>query len=305
MLRVLTIVAVASFVLCVVCLSGAAALGGRDLAAKGWRFGNYDVNINEANGDVSILPAKGAQGSLTIKGDGGETYVGPWGGPVETREYAWSGAGQIDVGMPADVTYTQGTAPKITVTGPKTALDRFVADGGDLRLRGWSAANTFHGVSIDSEQSGDSRSPRLKLETINGDNRPPRLKIEIVAPGVTRFELSGSETLAIENYNQDRLDLEFSGASKVTAKGSARLVSLDLSGASNADLSGVALQEAEVEMTGATRATIAPKTKADLELSGAARIVLLTNPADLRQDISGAAVVDRTRAPATSTAQAK
>lgn len=289
MIRVLTIIAVAGFVLCVVCLSGAAALGGRDLATKGWKFGSWDVNVDEASGDVSIKPAQGRQGSITIDGDGDHgVYVGLWEGPTETRDFPWSGAGEIDVGMPADVTYTQGPAPKITVTGPKGALDQFHVDGEDLRLRGWNSSNTFVGIPTDAD-------------TASGD-RPPRLKIDIVAPGVTRFDLSGSETLTIDNYNQDSLDLDFSGASKVTAKGSARLLTLDLSGAASADLSGLALQEAEVELSGASRATIAPKAAADFDISGASHVTLLTRPERIVRDVSGAAVIEEAAAPATKTA---
>ena len=180
--------------------------------------------------------------------------------------------------MPADVTYIQGPTPKITVTGPKGVVERFHADEGDLRLRGWDASNTF-----EDARPGD---------TGVGGDRPRRLKITVVAPGVTRFDLSGTETLTIESFSQDTLDIDASGEARVSVKGSVRLLKLDLNGGAHADLAGLTLQRVKADLSGASEATMAPKVSADLDLTGASRVRLLSRPDQLIRDVSGGASIE-------------
>jgi hypothetical protein len=57
MIRNLTIVAVASFVLFVGCLAGAFALGGRDIMQHGWTFpADWNIEVNDDNDHVHIGP---------------------------------------------------------------------------------------------------------------------------------------------------------------------------------------------------------------------------------------------------------
>ena len=58
--------------------------------------------------------------------------------------------------------------------------------------------------------------------------------------------------------------------------------------AGDGDLSGLKAREAEVEISGAGKATVAPTDRARLEISGMGEIELLTRPAQLETDISGA-----------------
>jgi hypothetical protein len=201
-----------------------------------------------------------------------------WTGAEETRDIAWEGASHIDVGMPADVTYVQGPTPKITVTGPKGVVERFHVNEGDLRLRDWDASNTF-----DEARPGD---------TGVGGDRPRRLKITVTAPGVTRFDLSGTETLNIEGYSQDTLDIDASGESRVSVKGSVRLLKLDLTGGAHADLSALTLQRVKADLSGSSQATMAPKASADLDVTGTSVVRLLSRPDQLIRDVSDGASVE-------------
>jgi hypothetical protein len=299
MIRLLVILSVTGLLLCVVCISSALALGGREIATKGWswNWSDWAIRIDEDNDDFSITPAENGKGGVWVNGervDENDDYVSWANGPTETRDFPWTGSGEIDIGLPADIVYTQGPAPKVTVTGPVPALERFHVDGGRFRLRGWSASNTFNGIP----GPGDISS-----------NRPPRLKIEVVAPGVTRFDLSGTETIDIKNYNQDSLTLELSGASKATVQGGARLAVLDLDGAARADLAKLNLEQASADMSDASFLIMAPRASANIEADDAAHVTLNSRPQQLTQDLEGAAVVDgpgvSMPAPATTAAKSK
>lgn len=293
MIRLLVILAVTGTLLCVVCISSAAALGGREIMTKGWswNWSDWAIRVNEDTDEFSIEPAEPGKGGVWVNGErvdenGNPDYATWMNAPTETREFPWTGSGEINIGMPADLTYTQGPTPKVTVTGPGPALDRFHIEGGRFRLRGWSSTNTFNGIPGPGDISA---------------NRPPRLKIEVTAPGVIRFDVSGTETLEIKNYNQDSLTLDVSGASKTTVQGTARLAVLDLDGAARVDLAGLSLETATADLSDASYLVMAPKASAKIDADDAARVTLNTRPQQLTQDLEGAASVDGPGSSATPT----
>ena len=116
MIRVLVMIAVTGFLVSVVTLSTAVAIGGpevlTDTAWNGWRHGNFHWDDDWSDEGSS---RGGAQGS---------------------RELAWSGGDTLNVDLPAEITYTQAPgAGKLTITGPQRALDNLEIDGGSLRYR--------------------------------------------------------------------------------------------------------------------------------------------------------------------------
>ena len=110
MIRVLVMIAVTGFLVSVVTLSTAIAIGGPEVITRGawngwgpdawgsgWSSNGHGWHFNYADDD------RGAQGS---------------------REMAWSGGDTLDVDVPADITYTQAPgAGKLTISGPQRALD--------------------------------------------------------------------------------------------------------------------------------------------------------------------------------------
>lgn len=192
-------------------------------------------------------------------------------GPQATRTLAWTGADKLDLDLPADVRYVQAEGPgTVTVTGPRRAVDDVVVRGGSIRY---------------DRGRGHWR---------------PKLAIVVRAPGIASFDLSGRNTLAIENYRQDRLKLDLSGDAEATAAGETNLVELDLSGSGDADLGALKAKGADIDVSGAAEAIIAPTDWAKLDVSGAADVRLLTNPAKLETDISGAGNLRRSEASASA-----
>lgn len=101
MIRTLLIITGASLVLCIATLSGAAAIGGNDLARNGWewtfRDDGEDHTVHFERGDNS---------------------------PPVTRNLAWTGGDTLAVEIPGDVTYVQGDTPSVVVTGRRSMVDR-------------------------------------------------------------------------------------------------------------------------------------------------------------------------------------
>jgi hypothetical protein len=251
MIRVLVLIAVTGFLVSVVTLSTAIAIGGPDaLADSAWSWGR-----------------NGAWNFGDNYGNWGGHYHGwsrhEWAdnGAQATRELAWNGGDSLEVDVPANVTYTQAPgAGKLTITGPKDAVDALEVDGGQLRFSGhrhhWS-----------------------------------ELTIAMSAPGVTHFDLHGASKLDIEGYKQDKLNLDISGNADVTAKGEAKGLELTISGSSDTDLSGLKLENADVDITGSGEATLAPTASANLNISGSGDVTLLTRPAKLESNVTGSGSV--------------
>lgn len=110
MFRTLTIVAVTGFVIGAVCIGGAVALGGRDIATHGWKASDWNIDF----------------------GDGYDPKL--WDGPEITREIPWDGSNELIIAHGGDVNFTQGPEHKMVVTGPEGAVNQLRMYDGKLRL---------------------------------------------------------------------------------------------------------------------------------------------------------------------------
>ncbi len=182
---------------------------------------------------------------------------GESGGSV-TREIAWTGGSELDIDVPAEVRFTQAAGPgQVVITGPKRAVERVVLENGRLTTDGTAYSGR-------------------------------RLKITVTAPDVRKFDISGDSELTVEGYRQDSLAIDASGSTEVTVRGVTRKLAIDVSGSSEVNLSELEAEEAAVDSSGSAETRLAPKSAANLDISGASEVTLLTRPAQLATDISGA-----------------
>jgi len=190
-------------------------------------------------------------------------------GPQTTRTIEWSGADGLDVDLPADIRYIQQAGPAtVTVTGPQQAVERVVVRGDSIRY--------------------DDRGRH---------HWGQKLSIVVRAPNIRAFDLSGQNELTIEGYHQDSLSMDVSGSAEVVASGETNTIALDISGNGDVDLGQLKAKGADVEISGAGDATIAPTDWAKLDISGMGDIRLLTHPPRLETDVSGAGSIRQGEAP--------
>jgi len=186
----------------------------------------------------------------------------PFDGAHVTRDFAWSGGDLLNVEVPADIVFTQGPKAKLTVEGPQDALDHLVIRDG-------------------------------RIATDRGFYDGDRLKIVMTAPGVRRFDLSGSQNLVVEDYQQERLELDISGSAQVSAKGVAKMVVLDIAGSGDADLEHLVTDDAQIDISGSGTAKVGPKKSARIDVSGDGAVTLTAKPDKLTTDISGSGHVSQ------------
>jgi hypothetical protein len=240
MIRVLAMIAVAGFLVSAVTLSIAAGIVGPDAIANGaWSWTSHGW---------------GGHGWRHDRSDDG---------PQTRRDIAWSGGDSLDIDLDADVQYTQAPgAPKLTVTGPKGAVEDVIVDDGRIRYA-------------------------------KGRDHDAQLTIVVSAPAVTSFTLEGSGAMAIAGYKQDKLTLAVEGDASIKASGEAKTVELKVEGSGDADLSALKTQSAKIDVEGSGNATLAPTDAAEVDIAGSGDVTLLTNPAKLQTHISGSGEVHR------------
>ena len=263
MTRTLTLIAAASFVLAVACLSGAAALGWHGLHNHR-HWGPWDNNWSVDFRDDDHGKDRWVAGH-NVTDDGAQTD-----GAQTTREIAWNGGDRLDLDVAADVTFTQAPGPaKLTISGPTAAVQNVELSGSHLQF------------GNDEDYSGGP------------------LTVTLTAPAVRHFAINGSGDLAINNYDQDQLDLDVSGSGNVTAHGKARALKLDISGSGDVDAGSLAAGSADADISGSGKASIAPTDAADLRISGDGEIDLLSHPGKVTSDVSGSGrIVEGGQAPA-------
>jgi hypothetical protein len=261
MIRNLTIVAVASFVLALGCFAGAAALGGRDILKNGWTIpADWHVEINDDDDHISITPDRLASDE-TIE-----------------RQIAWAGSDALQIDVPADVTFTQsapGAGASIKVNGPKGLVDRVVVDGGQIRLKGDDDASTVN----------------LNSHGFHVGRGHDQLTIEVTAPAVRGFTLNGSGDLRVRAYDQPTATIELNGSGEIEAEGKAAKIDLRVSGSGNADLTELDTGDAKVAVAGSGSARIAPHGAAEVEVAGSGEVSVTTKPTSLVTNVAGSGEV--------------
>jgi hypothetical protein len=232
----------------------------------------------------------------------------------QTRALPWNGGEHLYVGVPATVDYVQGLNAGVVITGPSDLIRDIVVEDGAIRYQdsGW---HWFGGWSLHWQNWRDSpvhivvTAPRLSVAHVGGAGHlnlgrlaQDRLDLSVsgagsvTASGAIRslsLGVSGSGGARVTALTATDLDAHLSGAGRMTVDGTAESLRLHVSGAARADMAGLSLQTVVAGLSGSGSASVAPKRSADIGVSGAGNVRLVTNPAQLSTHRSGAGRIIR------------
>ena len=116
--------------------------------------------------------------------------------------------------------------------------------------------------------------------------------ISNITAGDTNFKLSGASEASGSIAMADGI-FELSGASSLELEGSANDIDIGASGASHVKLSGFSVVDAEVNLSGASTATINASGRLDGDLSGASKLYYMGNPTLGSIKTSGGATISQ------------
>jgi hypothetical protein len=113
-----------------------------------------------------------------------------------------------------------------------------------------------------------------------------------VISGNTQISISGASKMTGYLKAQDT-ELSVSGASRCELNGSVAKAIIKVSGASQAQIADLVAQSANVEVNGASRATINTDGTLSLNVSGASTVHYLGHPVLQKMDVSGASHIEQ------------
>jgi hypothetical protein len=197
--------------------------------------------------------------------------------------------------------------PQVTGSGRLVSKDISLGEfseveiGSAFKVDITRAESSFVSVTADDNLIGMVEVYRqgetLRVGLKSGSYRDATYRAKIGMPDVRRLRLSGASTGTLSGLKPESLELGLSGASHLTGRleggrlavvvgeassatlgGSADDLTLNVSGASQANLGDLYLRLARVNLAGASNATLNIKEKLDAEVRGASSLYYVGNP---------------------------
>ncbi len=194
---------------------------------------------------------------------------------IAEDRFGWRSCGDDSVaaaGPERHLPWTGGDTIEVTTPVP---LKLIAGDGGDVVLRG--APDTISHLRL---RSG-------KLFSCGRVGAGP-VEVEMPARALRHVRISGAGTVTLEKLSQRELGLAISGSGDIQAQGTVERVSADISGSGNVQLAELTLKRLKTKISGSGRVEAGPTDEADIRLSGAGTVRLLTRPTALHTKVSGA-----------------
>lgn len=189
-----------------------------------------------------------------------------------TQEYDFNDFTTVQAGGAFTVNITQGDEYSVAVTTNENVVPylRVERRGNTLSL-GTDRLWNFSNVTFEAEIT----MPEVRGVTLSGASHGT----------ITGFssgddfsaQISGASSLAGDVTSGDA-EMEGSGASKIELSGAGGDLRLSLSGASNAELADFTVQDASIEVSGASNARVNVAGRLDAEASGASSVHYVGSP---------------------------
>ena len=132
---------------------------------------------------------------------------------------------------------------------------------------------------------------RLMLDLGRGADLKGGIEIELWTTSLKELELSGATRADVGGLAAEELDLDVSGAGHAILKGHVGHLTLDLSGAASLEARECRIDRAEVDLSGASQAELTVLKELSADCSGASQLDYWGQPVMKSLDSSGASSV--------------
>ena len=202
--------------------------------------------------------------------------------PVAAATLALTGC----IGIDAGPTTTQSRdVPAFTRVKAEDQVDVDLRVGEPRRLR------VRAGEKVIDDVRTEVRDGTLFVSYDGPGIRNGRLLIEVAAPRIDAIAITGASDVRVDGLAAEALDIRVSGAGDIAAAGRVGRLTLDISGAGDADLAELAAGEARVELSGAGDADVHAADRLDAEVSGAGDLAYRGDPR-VRRTVSGSGEIE-------------
>lgn len=188
----------------------------------------------------------------------------------------------------------RGSGTMVTETRTVEPFQRLSLRGGhlDAHVRVGSAQSlTIRGDSELLSRLETSVSDQTLVVDLEPEVDPRQaFELTIEVPELRSIEISGSASAAALGLASESFELVISGSGAVQVSGSAGALTTLISGSGQADLSGLAVREAHVRVTGSGNLEIDASERLDVEISGSGSVLYRGSPT-VSSRISGSGTV--------------
>ncbi|HEV7350749.1 head GIN domain-containing protein [Telluribacter sp.] len=200
---------------------------------------------------------------------------------TSTRDVSLTNFDRLEMGSAFHVRVRQGNTFQVTATGELNDLDdldAYVDRNGLLTIRyrnAWRTRRYRMDIDITMPELRSVRFSGASESTIEGfeDQR----RVEVNLSGASRSTFTGST---------ERMDVDLSGASELNLRGDGRFLTSQLSGASQLVGTDFPVEEADLDLSGASRARVWASKYLKVDASGASTVRYRGNPTT-EQRLSG------------------
>ena len=127
----------------------------------------------------------------------------------------------------------------------------------------------------------------LRLETEKIISTKNAIRVRISAPNIENLNVSGASKVSLANLRNENLQIDSSGATKITVAGETENLTVDVSGASKIDAENLKSENASIDASGASKVSVFVANELKSDASGASSIIYSGSPKNLLKKTSG------------------
>ena len=226
-------------------------------------------------------------------------------GNLIAKEMDFSDFTRVEVGSAFEVEIIQADSYHVSVTADDNLFDYItVAKEGDTLKIALKPSYSYGSLTLRARVT----MPNLYALDLSGATKGTVSGFDSSAD--LDLDLSGASSLAMSDMSAQDIELEVSGASRVTGNiaagdaefdvsgastvtlaGSANDIDIEASGASHVGLGDFPVNNAEVNLSGASRATVNVSGRLDVDLSGASHLSYIGEPTMGEISMSGSSTM--------------
>ena len=206
------------------------------------------------------------------------------------KRYAISDFDRVQVFGPFNVTIQPGRATSVTATGDLQALDivSVTSSGGILTIQTLTRARSSWKEEPHPAAKILVVLPQLKGVRLLGSGSVAVAELRGIATNIT---LNGGGLLSIAKLTSDAADVYLSGSGRIALGGSAKNISMKVSGSGDIDASMLSASDLKIESGTSGRVIAKALRTADIKQTGPGEVHVTGSPSCLVEN-SGAGTVD-------------
>ena len=209
-------------------------------------------------------------------------------GVEKTQSFVNTDFNALDISSAFNVNITQSNSFSITITANQRIMDQI-----EVKQNGNILTIDVKPEAILGSFNAKAQITMPKLDNITFSGATRGTANGFISEDPFNAKVSGASSLQLTDLQSADITVDLSGASSLTAKGSANNLSAIVSGASNLDLLDLAINNAAVNVSGASHATINLNGRLDANVSGASSLQYSGQPTLGNITKSGASTVNK------------